>query len=401
MIADNRRTRAHTDWPLILMVAGLSLFGVIAVCVATYSIESTAESLLAHILESESARRQCFFLLLAPVIVTVLMNIPYHLFKRFTTLLYFVATFLVAFTWITNRAEGVKAWTDIIWGMTIQPSEFIKLAMILVLAQDLSKEDRPLSTGRDFAKLMGRVALPAVIILASGETGSLIVIIFFCAVMMFFSNVNMKLLLTLAAIVALALIALYAGMIALDIDDYRLRRILAFFNPSMSPQGDAYQMLQSQIAIGSGGMSGIGTFVDGSMSQLNYVPADWTDFIFATIGEAWGFVGCGVIILVYVAIIARMLYLARYTTDKYGMLVIIGVMGMLLFHVFENIGMTLGLMPITGIPLPFLSYGGSNMTTNMGGLGLVLNVTRNRSLAGSYTAPQTNAMTRMRYLTRR
>ena len=401
MIADNRRTRAHTDWPLILLVAGLSLFGVIAVCVATYSIDSTAESLLAHILESDSARRQCFFLLLAPVIVTVLMNIPYHLFKRFTTLLYFVATFLVAFTWITNRAEGVKAWTDIIWGMTIQPSEFIKLAMILVLAQDLSKEESPLSTGKDFAKLMGRVALPAVIILASGETGSLIVIIFFCAVMMFFSNVNMKLLLTLAAIVALALIALYAGMIALDIDDYRLRRILAFFNPSMSPQGDAYQMLQSQIAIGSGGMSGIGTFVDGSMSQLNYVPADWTDFIFATIGEAWGFVGCGVIILVYVAIIARMLYLARYTTDKYGMLVIIGVMGMLLFHVFENIGMTLGLMPITGIPLPFLSYGGSNMTTNMGGLGLVLNVTRNRSLAGSYTTPQTNAMTRMRYLTRR
>lgn len=401
MIADNRRTRAHTDWPLILMVAGLSLFGVIAVCVATYSIESTAESLLAHILESESARRQCFFLLLAPVIVTVLMNIPYHLIKRFTTSLYFLATFLVAFTWITNRAEGVKAWTDIIWGMTIQPSEFIKLAMILVLAQDLSKEDRPLSTGRDFAKLMGRVALPAVIILASGETGSLIVIIFFCAVMMFFSNVNMKLLLTLAAIVALALIALYAGMIALDIDDYRLRRILAFFNPSMSPQGDAYQMLQSQIAIGSGGMSGIGTFVDGSMSQLNYVPADWTDFIFSSIGEAWGFIGCALIIVVYIAIIIRMLYLARYTTDKYGMLVIIGVMGMLLFHVFENIGMTLGLMPITGIPLPFLSYGGSNMTTNMGGLGLVLNVTKNRSLAGGYTTPQTNAMTRMRYLARR
>lgn len=401
MIADNRRTRAHTDWPLILMVAGLSLFGVIAVCVATYSIESTAESLLAHILESESARRQCFFLLLAPVIVTVLMNIPYHLIKRFTTSLYFLATFLVAFTWITNRAEGVKAWTDIIWGMTIQPSEFIKLAMILVLAQDLSKEDRPLSTGRDFAKLMGRVALPAVIILASGETGSLIVIIFFCAVMMFFSNVNMKLLLTLAAIVALALIALYAGMIALDIDDYRLRRILAFFNPSMSPQGDAYQMLQSQIAIGSGGMSGVGTFVDGSMSQLNYVPADWTDFIFSSIGEAWGFIGCALIIVVYIAIIIRMLYLARYTTDKYGMLVIIGVMGMLLFHVFENIGMTLGLMPITGIPLPFLSYGGSNMTTNMGGLGLVLNVTKNRSLAGGYTTPQTNAMTRMRYLARR
>ena len=133
------------------------------------------------------------------------------------------------------------------------------------------------------------------------------------------------------------------------------------------------------------------------MSQLNYVPADWTDFIFATIGEAWGFIGCSIIILVYFAIVLRMLYLARYTTDKFGMLVIIGVMGMLLFHIFENIGMTLGLMPITGIPLPFLSYGGSNMTTNMGGIGLVLNVTRNRSLAGTYSAPQLNPTARLRY----
>ncbi|MBQ2953173.1 MAG: FtsW/RodA/SpoVE family cell cycle protein [Clostridia bacterium] len=397
MIADNRRMRAHTDWPLILLVAGLSLFGVIAVCVATYTPDSTAESLLAHIIESDSAMRQCFFLLLAPVIVTVMMNLPYHLFKRYPVPIYILATGMVAFTWLSNRAEGVKAWTDLIWGLTIQPSEFIKLAMILVLARDLSREDRPLSTPREFWMLMLRIAIPAVIILASGETGSLIVIIFFCAVMMFFSNVNMRLIFTLIIIAVLLVIALYAGMIALDIDDYRLRRILAFFNPELSPLDDAYQMNQSKMTIGSGGFSGIGIFQDGAMSQLNYVPADWTDFIFATIGEAWGFIGCSIIILVYFAIVLRMLYLARYTTDKFGMLVIIGVMGMLLFHIFENIGMTLGLMPITGIPLPFLSYGGSNMTTNMGGIGLVLNVTRNRSLAGTYSAPQLNPTARLRY----
>ena len=401
MIADNRRTRAHLDIPLILMVGSLCLFGVLAVSVATYGIDSSAESILAHILESSSAMRQCFFLMLAPAIVAFIINIPYHLIKRFTPALYYLATILVAVTWLTNGAEGVKAWTDVIWGYTIQPSEFIKLAMILVLARDLSKEDRPLSTGRDFWKLMGRVALPAFIILASGETGSLIVIVFFCAVMMFFSNVNMRLILTLIAVAVLAVIALYAGMVAFDIDDYRLRRIIAFVNPDMSPLDDAYQMNQSKIAIGSGGLTGIGIFQDGSMSQLNYVPADWTDFIFATIGEAWGFIGCSLIVLVYMAIILRMLYLARYTTDKYGMLVIIGVMGMLLFHVFENIGMTLGLLPITGIPLPFLSYGGSNMTTNMGGLGLVLNVTRNRSLATGYSTPQTEPMNKLRYLTRR
>lgn len=400
MIAENRRAQAHIDIPLILMVASLSLFGVIAVCVATYSIDSTAESLLAHIVESSSAMRQCFFLLLAPIILTAIINIPFHMIKRFTRTLYLVGTGLVLITLVTNGAEGVKAWTDIIWGMTIQPSEFIKLAMILMLAQELSKEDRPLSTLRDFMRIMVMVMIPAVIILASGETGSLIVIIFFFALMLFFSNVNMKLLLTLGAIAVLAVLALYGAMIALNIDDYRIARILAFFNPDLSPLDDAYQMRQSQIAIGSGGLNGKGIFVDGSMSQLNYVPADWTDFIYATIGEAWGFVGCFAILMVYFAIILRMLYLARYTRDKYGMLIIIGVMGMLLFHVFENIGMALGLMPITGIPLPFLSYGGSNMTTNMGGVGLVLNVTKNRSLSGQFEAPQTRATT-FRYIRRR
>ena len=119
------------------------------------------------------------------------------------------------------------------------------------------------------------------------------------------------------------------------------------------------------------------------MSQLNYVPADWTDFIFATIGEAAGFRGCLLLIFAYLVIIIHMLRLTYYTRDKFGSLMIIGVMAMFLFHVFENIGMCIGVMPITGIPLPFMSYGGSNMVTNMAGIGLVLNVTKNRSLAPS------------------
>ena len=196
MIAENRRARAHIDIPLILMVSALSLFGVLAVCVATFTPTSTAETWLAHIVESSSAMRQCFFLMLAPIIVTVILNIPFHIIRRFTKLAYVGGTVLVLFTWVTNGAEGVKAWTDVIWGYTIQPSEFIKLAMILMLARDLSKEDRPLSTMKDFLHIVMRVGVPGVIILASGETGSLIVIVFFFAVMLFFSNVNMKLLLT-------------------------------------------------------------------------------------------------------------------------------------------------------------------------------------------------------------
>ena len=400
MIAENRRARAHIDIPLILLVSAMSIFGVLAVCVATFSPSSTAETWLAHIVESSYAMRQCFFLLLAPVIVTVIINIPFHVIRRFTKLLYFAASGLVLFTLVTNGAEGVKAWTDVIWGMTIQPSEFIKLAMILMLAQELSKDEHPMGTLKEFMRIMMLIAGPGVIILASGEPGSLIVIVFFAAVMMFFSGVNMKLLLTLAAIVVLAILALYGFIVATGVEDYRINRILAFLNPELSPLDDAYQMRQSQIAIGSGGPTGIGRFVDGAMSQLNYVPADWTDFIYSTIGEAWGFLGSILVLLMYLLIILRMLYLARFTYDKYGMLIIIGVLGMLLFHVFENIGMTLGLMPITGIPLPFLSYGGSNMTTNMGGIALVLNVTKTRSLSASISAPQPNP-TPVRYIRRR
>ena len=261
--------------------------------------------------------------------------------------------------------------------------------MILVLAKNLSVQDRPLSDLRSFVRIFLMVFIPGFVILLQGETGSLLVIIFLFAVMMYFSNVSMKTLGILAAIAILGILAVYGFMVATGSTDYRLARIAGWLNPEMYASDDAYQQTMSKMTIGSGGISGNGMFVNGAISQLNYVPADWTDFIYSTIGETWGFIGCVVVLIGYILIILRMLYLAWYTRDKFGRLIICGVMGMLLFHVLENIAMTLGLMPITGIPLPFLSYGGSNMMTNMGGVGLVLNVTRNRSVSIPINAPQT------------
>lgn len=392
---ENRRARAHLDIPLLLMVFGLAIFGVLAVSVATYSTTSSPDtSLLGHIMESTFAQRQCLFLLVAVFVISVLITIPYEIYRRYASLFYVAGTLLVLFTFVTNGAEGVRAWTDIIWGYTIQPSEFIKLAMILMIARSLSRYEKPMSNMRQFIELMSMVGVPSVIILASGEMGSLLVIIFLFAVMLYFSGVDIRVLIALGVAAVLLILAVYGLAVASGSDNYRLARILAFFNPEEYSSTDAYQQTQSKICIGSGGITGIGMFVNGAMSQLNYVPADWTDFIFATIGEAWGFIGCTVILLVYLLIILRMLYLARYTRDKFGMLVIVGVMAMMLFHVFENIGMTLGLMPITGIPLPFLSYGGSNMVTNMGGVGLVLAVTKNRSFSSAVNAPQRQASLR-------
>ena len=401
---ENRRSRAHVDGVLIALVFGMSLFGIVAVCVATFSPGSDPDtSFLNHIFESSYAGRQCLFLLVAPLVVGVIMAVPYGLLRQRAELLYWASFALLTVTTIFNRAQGVKAWLDILWGYTIQPSEFAKLAMILILAKQLSRQDRPLSDIRSFVRVFLMVIIPGLVILLQGETGSLLVIIFLFAVMMYFSNVSLKTLGILAAIAILGILSIYGFMVATGSTDYRLARIAGWLNPEMYASDDAYQQTMSKMAIGSGGFSGIGMFKDGAISQLNYVPADWTDFIYSTIGETWGFIGCVSVLTGYILILLRMLYLAWYTRDKFGRLIICGVMGMLLFHVLENIAMTLGLMPITGIPLPFLSYGGSNMITNMGGVGLVLNVTRNRSVSIPVNTPQTMHnpyRIRLRYRTR-
>jgi len=383
LIVESKKTRAHTDWFLIVMVMLMSLIGIGAVAVATFSASSEAATPLTHIVESSFAMRQSLFVIIAPVIMTIMINIPYYWFKRFANGLYFAANALLLIVWVFNRATGVKAWLDTLWGFTIQPSEFAKLAMILILAKTLSSMDlltHPL-------KALGRVALiiaiPSMIIIGSGEMGSLLVIFFMFAIMLWFSGFDWKILVGIGLLGVAAVVALFAFLYFSGSDSYRLTRILAFIDPASYSSSGAYQQTQSKIAIGSGGLYGIGFFVDGAMSQLNYVPADWTDFIFATIGEAVGFRGCLVLIGMYLIIIIHMLRLAYYTRDRFGALIIIGVLSMFLFHVFENIGMCIGVMPITGIPLPFMSYGGSNMVTNMAGIGMILNVTKNRSLAPS------------------
>ena len=389
---ENRHARAHVDGVLIALVFGLSLFGIVAVCVASFSPGTDPDMpFLNHIFNSTStyALRQCFFLLIAPLVVGVIMAFPYGILRQRAELFYWVSFALLTVTTVFNRATGVKAWLDIIWGYTIQPAEFAKLAMILILAINLSKQDQPLSDLHSFIRIFMMVIIPGMVILLQGETGSLLVIIFLFAVMMYFANVSLKTLGILAAIAILGVLAIYGFMVATHSTDYRLARIAGWLNPELYASDDAYQQTMSKLTIGSGGLKGNGMFVEGAISQLNYVPADWTDFIYATIGETWGFVGCVSVLVVYILILLRMLYLAWYTRDKFGRLIICGVMGMLLFHVLENIAMTLGLMPITGIPLPFLSYGGSNMVTNMGGVGLVLNVTRNRSISIPVNAPQT------------
>jgi len=391
MINESRRSRAHFDFPLAFLVFALAAFGVLAVSVATFNTSSELEdTLLNYIVASYYGMRQAIFFFIAPVVVGVITYFPYEFIRRRSTLFYYVACGLLAVTLITNRAQGVKAWTDLIWGYTIQPSEFVKLACIIVTAKYLETETDPLSNLQSWIRLGLLMSIPWLLTLAQGEMGSVLVMVFVFGVMMYFGGAKLKILggVIVAGVMALGL--LYGYMVATGSENYRLERILSFVNPALVDESATYQVNNSKIAIGSGGLRGRGTFVQGSFSQLDYVPEDWTDFIFSSIGEAFGFIGCALVILTYLLIILRMLYLAHYTLDRFGQMIIIGVMAMLLFHVFENVGMTTGLMPVTGIPLPFLSYGGSNLVTNMAGIGLVLNVVKNRSVTiMPGVAPQT------------
>lgn len=381
MLNESRRSRAHFDLPLVLLVFGLAAFGVLCVSVATFSTSSeTEDTLLNYIVASYYGMRQAIFFLVAPVVVGVITYFPHEFIRRRSMLFYYAACGLLLIA-LGGQAAGVKAWIDIIWGYTIQPSEFVKLACIIVTAKYLETDTDPMSNMRSIMRLAVLMGVPWVLTLAQGEMGSVLVMIFVFGVMMYFGGMRLRIMGAIVALGVIALALLYGYLVASGSDSYRLERILSFVDPSLVDESAVYQVTNSKIAIGSGGLNGRGMFVQGAFSQLDYVPEDWTDFIFSTIGEAFGFVGSALVILTYLLIILRMLYLARYTIDRFGQMVIIGVMAMLLFHVFENVGMTTGLMPVTGIPLPFLSYGGSNLITNMAGIGLVLNVIKNRSVS--------------------
>ena len=384
------RSRGHFDWPLLVVVYALSVFGILCIAMATYDVDASANApLLNKILNSKSSMWQSIFLLVSPVVVGVVMAIPTELYRGRARLIYYAVLGLLVVTLLAGQvANGLKGWMKTsILGRSIQPSEFAKLSILLMLARHLSRVEKPMSKFRDFLRIMLIVGMPSLVVLAQGETGTVIVIIFMFMVMLFFAEVDMRVLMGLVAVGVIAIGLVIAYALISNSTDYRLARILAFIDPDKYQQSASYQNIQSQKAIGAGQITGIGTFVSSSWATLGFVPENSTDFIFTVVGECFGFVGSMAVIGAYMFLTLRMIYLARFTQDKFGRLVIIGVMAMLFFHVFQNIAMNVGIMPITGIPLPFLSYGGSNFITNIAAIALVLNVTRSRTTMPDINMP--------------
>ena len=376
-----KRVKGFFDVYLFLLIVILAGFGVFSVSSATFSINSEIDSnILNNIINSYYGTRQAIFFFASFVVIFFVTYVPNDLIKNNVMLAYYAACIMLFVTFAFNRATGVKAWLDMLWGYTLQPSEFMKLSCILVLAKYLEKNYNPMGTLKSSIQLIFLMIIPWGLTLAQGETGSVLVMLFVFAVMIFFGGVRLRILLGWVTVGIVFVGVLYAVMIVTGSDDYRLVRILSFIDPSLVTSDALYQVNNSKIAIGSGGLMGVGAFSQGTFAQLDYVPEDWTDFIYSSIGESFGFFGCMFVLIVYILIIFRMLYLTTIVYDRFGKMIIIGIMSMLLIHVIENVGMTIGLLPVAGIPLPFLSYGGSNLITNMIGIGLVLNVVRSNNI---------------------
>ncbi len=395
MGVEDRRTKPHFDFVLLGLMYMLVTIGVVAISVATFNPEISADvPLLNRILNSESGRWQAIFAVASPAAVWFIVSVPYEHFRSYARIYYYAVLLLLVIVLGASSIRNVSAWLEVGLGRMIQPAEFAKITIILMLARSMANTPKPMNTFRDAVRIMLIFAIPAGITVAQGEIGSVIVMAAIFYLMIYFGGADWKWLTLMAVVAGIAIGTVITYGLISGSENFRLQRILSFLDPAKYPLSGGYQILNSEQAIGSGGLKGIGLFIPGSLSQLNFVPEDWTDFIFATVGEAVGFIGCILIMLLYLGTLLRMLYLARYTHDKFGRMIIIGVMSMLFIHVFQNIAMTIGLMPITGIPLPFISYGGSNLLTNIAGISLVLNVVKNRSNAmPSYSMPVTIAST--------
>jgi rod shape determining protein RodA len=370
-----RRTRSHSffsgfDPILSAAVAGLLIIGTLLVYAATRDWYS------ANGLDPEYyLKRHVINIVIGLALAWGTTIIDYRLLRAYTPFIWgfgVLGLILVLIPGVGSEINGAKAWIRLPAGFQIQPAEIAKISIIIGISMLLSERthnsDEP--STNDILKALAVAALPILLILRQPDMGTVFIISASVVTILAVSGAPTR------WVVGLILLAVIGGFVATKtgvISDYQVNRLQSFVNPNADTQGAGYQLRQARITVGSGGLIGTGLF-NGPQTNGRFVPEQQTDFIFTVAGEELGFLGSSAIILLLLTILMRAFGIARRSTDPYGTLVCTGVIAWFAFQIFENIGMTLGLMPMTGVPLPFLSYGGSSMFANLIGIGLLQNV---------------------------
>ena len=301
--------------------------------------------------------------------------IDYRLIRAYTPMLWIlgvVGLTAVLIPGIGEEVNGSNAWIGLPFGFQLQPAELAKISIIVGMSMILSERthDTDAVQHSDVMQALVVAAIPVLLIAAQPDMGTIFIISIAVVTIIAVSGAPMR------WVVGLILAGVIGSFVAVNvgiINDYQVKRLQAFVDPNIDSQGSGYQLRQARITVGSGGLLGTGLF-NGPQTNGRFVPEQQTDFIFTVAGEELGFLGCGFILILYLTVLMRAFGIARRSNDPYGRLVCTGVIAWFAFQAFENIGMTLGMMPMTGVPLPFVSYGGSSMFATMIGFGLLQNV---------------------------
>lgn len=352
------------DFVLFFTTIILCIFGFVVLYSATLSLDTN------KYMKSQGIATGIGFLA-----ILFLVFIDYQVLGDFYIPIYILSNLLLVAV-LSPLGTGLEKWGSQSWlrigGVTFQPSEFVKIGLMISLAKfiDINKDD--INEPFTLLKILAFAFLPVFLILLQPDAGTAMVFIFFIAAMLFVAGVKWKYIGYALLIGVLSLPLLWFRL-----DKYQKDRILNFLDPSRDTADTGYQARQGIIAIGSGKLFGRGLF-QGPQTQFNYIPENQTDFIFAVIVEELGFVGGATLIFLYYILLKRFIEIARESTDLFGSLMVIGMAAVLIFHIFENIGMTIGVMPITGIPLPFMSHGGTFQLANLISIGIALSVAFHR-----------------------
>lgn len=361
------------DWLLVLVVAALIGTGLVV-------IASAATGYIGPDGASSFILQQVVAGVMGLAAIGVILLFDYADFSKIWYLIYGLNIALLAAVLVVGKTtNGAQAWIGI-GPLHIQPGEYGKVMLILTLAHQIANAER-LKTIWDLIPAALHVGVPLGLIMLQPDLGTGLVYCVITVAMLFVAGFPVwKLALLggtpIAAVVGWVVAHLRFG-VWIFLDDYQIKRLTNFANPAADIMGSGYQVYQSLIGIGSGGLWGKGLF-HGTQNMLGFLSEQYTDFIFAVVGEELGFIGGAAIVLLYILLIWRIMAVASQSKDLYGTLIATGVAAMFFFHVLENIGMTMGVMPVTGIPLPFVSYGGSALITNLMAIGLVQNVAMRR-----------------------
>jgi len=358
-----RRQVRNFDFAMFAITIVLMGIGVLMLFSATYGDS------LAYV------KRQVFFMCIGLVAMFGVALINFQRLTKFSSWIYGATLVLLLLVLIVGRETGgAQRWIKV-GPLQFQPSEFAKVACIITLSAMLADNREQLLSLKFILRTAMHVSIPVLLTLAQPDLGTSIVILSTWLGMLWIGGARRG---HIALIVLACLVIAFVGWHTGLLKDYHKKRLIAFINPYADPLGSGYHLIQAQTAIGSGGLTGKGLF-NGKMSKLKFIPARHTDFIFVTLSEELGFVGSMSVILLYMLLLHRMILLMRSTEHELGIFIVGGVFFMLLVHIVTNIGMTIRLLPITGIPLPLLSYGGSNVLATCIAIGICQSVAMRRS----------------------